>query len=146
MTRESGTEMRARLSLLALAGLAAGAAAVWLATMGNAHRPTEPGPVLTFVVGASLVGSGLGAWRAWPDNRVGPVMVFTGFAWFAGLLTEATSPLPYTIGTLIQYVWIVGFIWLLLCFPSGRLQGRIERGLVVFALVLAVGVELVAML
>jgi signal transduction histidine kinase len=138
--------MRARLSLVALAGLAAGGAAVWLATMGNAHRPTEPGPVLTFVVGASLVGSGLGAWGAWPENKVGPVMVFTGFAWFAGLLTEASSPLPYTIGDLVQYVWVVGFIYLLLCFPSGRLPGAIDRGLVAFAVVLAVGLELLAML
>ncbi len=138
--------MRTRLSLVALAGLVAGGGAVWLATMSSAHRPTEPGPALTLVVGASLMGSGLGAWRAWPENMVGPVMVFTGFAWFAGLLTEASSPLPYTIGELIQYVWIVGFIYLLLCFPSGRLPGAIDRGLVAFAVVLAVGVELVAML
>ena len=138
--------MRARLWLVALAGLAAGGGAVWLATMSSVHRPTEPGPALTLVVGASLVGSGLGAWRAWPENRVGPVMVFTGFAWFAGLLTEATSPLPYTIGDLIQYVWIVGFIYLLLCFPSGRLPGAIDRGLVAATLLFAVGLELVAML
>lgn len=138
--------MRARLSLVALAGVVAGGAAVWLATMSTVHRPTEPGPALTLVVGASLMGSGLGAWRAWPENRVGPVMVFTGFAWFAGLLTEASSPLPYTIGVLIQYVWIVGFIYLLLCFPSGRLPGAIDRGLVAALLLFAVGVELVAML
>jgi signal transduction histidine kinase len=138
--------MRARLSLVALAGLVAGGGAVWLATMSSVHRPTEPGPVLTLVVGASLVGSGLGAWRAWPENMVGPVMVVTGFAWFAGLLTEAPSPLPYTIGDLVQYVWIAGFIYLLLCFPSGRLPGAIDRGLVALALVLAVGVELAAML
>jgi signal transduction histidine kinase len=129
-----------------LAGLVAGGGAVWLATMASTHRPTEPGPVLTFVVGASLIGSGLGAWHARPENMVGPVMVFTGFAWFAGLLTEAPSPLPYTIGVLVQYVWIVGFIYLLLCFPSGRLPGAMDRGLVVFAVVLAVGLELVAML
>jgi hypothetical protein len=138
--------MRARLWLVAVAGLAAGGGAVWLATMSSVHRPTEPGPALTLVVGASLVGSGLGAWRAWPENRVGPVMVFTGFAWFAGLLTEAPSPLPYTIGDLIQYVWIVGFIYLLLCFPSGRLPGAIDRGLVAATLLFAVGLELVAML
>jgi signal transduction histidine kinase len=111
-----------------------------------ADRPTAPGPALTLVVGASLVGSGLGAWRAWPENRVGPVMVFTGFAWFAARLAQASSALPYTIGVLVQYVWIVGFIYLLLCFPSGRLPGAIDRGLVAFAVVLAVGLELAGML
>jgi signal transduction histidine kinase len=131
---------------VALAGLAAGGGAVWLATMGSAHRPTEPGPALTLVVGASLIGSGLGAWQARPENMVGPVMVFTGFAWFAGLLTNASSPLPYTIGDLVQYIWIVGFIYLLLCFPSGRLPGAIDRGLVAATLLFAVGLEIVAML
>jgi signal transduction histidine kinase len=98
------------------------------------------------VVGASLVGSGLGAWQARPENMVGPVMVLTGFAWFAGLLTNASSPLPYTIGDLVQYLWIVAFIYLLLCFPSGRLPGAIDRGLVAAALLFAVGLEIVAML
>jgi signal transduction histidine kinase len=138
--------MRARLSLVALAGLVAGGGAAWLATMSTVDQPTEPGPTLTLVVGASLVGSGLGAWRAWPENRVGLVMVLTGFAWFAALLANASSPLPYTIGELVQYLWIFGFIYLLLCFPSGRLPGAIDRGLVAFGLVLAVGLELVAML
>jgi hypothetical protein len=71
LTRESVAEMRARLSLVALAGLVAAGGAVWLATMSSVHRPTEPGPALTLVVAASLMGSGLGAWRAWPENRVG---------------------------------------------------------------------------
>jgi signal transduction histidine kinase len=138
--------MRTRLSLVVLAGLLAGAAAAWLAAGAGPHRPTEPGPVLTVLVGASLIGSGLGAWHARPDNAVGRVMVFTGFAWFASLLTEASSPLLYTVGDLVQYLWIAGFICLLLCFPSGRLQGTIDRVLVVATVVLAVGVELVAML
>jgi signal transduction histidine kinase len=138
--------MRARLSLVALAGLVAGGGAVWLATMSTADRPTEPTPTLTLVIGASLVGSGLGAWRARPENRVGLVMVLTGFAWFAALLANASSPLPYTIGVLVEHVWIFGFIYLLLCFPSGRLPGAIDRGLVAFGAVVAVGLELVAML
>jgi len=83
--------MRPKLFLLVPAAVAAGAGATWLAAHAGAGRPTEPGPYLTLLVGASLIGSGLGSWRARPENRLGPVMVLTGFAWFAGLLSEATN-------------------------------------------------------
>src|ERR1022692_4744137 len=75
--------MKAKLSLLAAAGVLAGAGAVWLAAHQPPGRSTEPGPLLTLLVGASLLGCGLASWRARPENRVGKIMVFTGFAWFA---------------------------------------------------------------
>jgi signal transduction histidine kinase len=138
--------MEAKRSLLAGAGFLAGGGAVWLAAHQPVDRPTEPGPSLTLLVGASLLGSGIAAWRARPDNRLGPVMVFTGFAWFAGQLTEASSPPLYTIGSALQYAFIPGLIYLLLAFPSGRLRNDFDRGLVVVAAVLAVGLQVVAML
>ena len=39
--------MRAKLSLLVLAAIAAGIGATWLAAHAGADRPTEPGPILT---------------------------------------------------------------------------------------------------
>ncbi len=99
----------------------AAAEAVWLAANQPPHRPTEPRLLLTLLVGASLLGSGQGSWRTRPDNRLGPLMVLTGFAWCAGQLSEASSPLLYTAGATVQYVFIVGFVYLLLSFPSGRL-------------------------
>jgi signal transduction histidine kinase len=138
--------MKAKLSLLAGIGLAAAVAAVWLAANQPPHRPTEPGPLLTLLVGASLLGSGLASWRARPENRLGPVMVFTGFAWFAGQLSEASRPLPYTVGAAVQYLFIAGFVYLLLSFPSGRLESPLDRVLVWVAIALSVGLPLVAML
>ena len=138
--------MRPRLYLLAVAGAAAGGVAVWLAANVPPDRPTEPGPVLTFVVGASLLGSGLASWHARPDNRLGPIMVLTGFAWFAGLLSEAPNSVLYTIGSAVQYVFVSGFIYILLSFPSGRLGSTAARALVWMSLVLSVGFQLAAML
>ena len=138
--------IKAKLSLLAAAGLLASAGAVWLAANQPPGRPTEPGPVLTLLVGASLLSCGLASWRARPENRVGKIMVFTGFAWFAELLVDATPPWLNTIGLADQAVWIVGLVYLLLSFPSGRLHGRLDHWLVVGGGLIAIGLQLVAML
>lgn len=138
--------MRARLSLISAAGVLAAAGAFQLAGHGGADRPTEPGEALTLVVGASLFVSGLLSWRRRPDNRLGPLMVGTGFAWFASLLVEADTSWLFTIGEAVQYLFIAGFIYLVLSFPSGRLRTALDRGLVGTALVLAVGFQLAAML
>lgn len=137
--------MRAKLWVVALAGVIAGVGAVWLAAHQPADRPTEPDALLTVVVGASLLGSGIASWRARPENRLGPVMVLTGFAWFAGQLSEASAPWVYTFGSAVQYTWAVGIIYLLLSFPSGRLSGRLDRWLMIGVGVLFV-MQLLAML
>jgi hypothetical protein len=134
------------LSLLAAAGVLTGTGAAWLAAHQPPDRLTEPGPVLTLLVGASLLGCGLASWRARPENRVGKIMVLTGFAWFIALLVDATPPWLNTIGVAVQSAWIVGLVYLLLSFPSGRLQGRLDRWLVFGGGAIAVGLQLLAML
>jgi signal transduction histidine kinase len=138
--------MKAKLSAVAAAGVLAGAAGVWLAAHPQPTGPSEPGAILTLVVGASLLGCGLASWQSRPENRIGPIMVFTSFAWFAAQLTQSPTPWVYTIGTAVQSVWGVGLVYLLLAFPSGRLPGRIDRWLVGAAIVLTLGLELLAML
>ena len=121
--------MKPRLWLVAGAGVLAMIGAVVLAAHQPPDRPSEPNAVLTVVLGASLLGSGLASWRARPENRLGPVMVLTAFGFFASQLTEAPSAWPYTIGTAVQYLWLIGVLYLLLSFPSGRLTGRLDRWL-----------------
>ena len=137
--------MKAKLSPLAAAGLLAGTGAVWLAAHQPPDRLTEPGPVLTLLVGASLLGCGLASWRARPENRVGKIMVLTGFAWFTTLLVDAKPPWLNTIGLAVQSAWIIGLVWLLLAFPAGRLRGRLDCWLIGIGAVAGVGLQLVAM-
>jgi signal transduction histidine kinase len=137
---------KAKLSLVAAAGALAGAGAVWLAAHQPSGRPTEPGPALTLLVGVSLLGCGLASWRARPQNRLGRIMVLTGFAWFAAQLVEASAAWLNTIGLAVQSVWIIGLVYLLLSFPSGRLQGRLDRGLVLTGVLAGLGSQLLAML
>jgi signal transduction histidine kinase len=138
--------MKAKLSVVAAAGVPAGIGAGWLAAHQQSGRPTEPGPVLALLVGVSLFGCGLAAWRARPDSRLGQVMVFTGFAWFAAQLVNASVPWLSTIGLAVQSVWIIGLVYLLLSFPSGRLSGRLDRWLVGTGITAGVGMQLAAML
>jgi len=126
--------MRSKLLAVVPAAILAGVGATWLAAHAGADRPTEPGPVLTLLVGASLIGCGLASWRARPDNRLGPVMVLTGFVWFAGLLSEATNAPLYTVGVAIEYMFLCGFIYIVLSFPSGELGGTVDKAIVVMAI------------
>ena len=137
--------MRGKLLLVVPAAILAGVGATWLSAHAGANRPTEPGPYLTLLVGASLIGSGFASWRARPENRLGPVMVLTGFAWFAGLLSEATSAPLYTLGVAVEYVFVAGFVYIVLSFPSGQLHGRLDRTIVMVA-VGALGLQVAAML
>ena len=138
--------MTRKLWLLAGAGAAATVPAVWLAARQSGDRPTQAGAALTLVVGVSLLGCGLASWRSRPENRLGPVMVATGFAWLAAQLAKSSAPVLYTAGTAVQLVFIVGFIYLLVTFPSGRLSGRLDRGFVWAAVALAIGLQAGSML
>jgi signal transduction histidine kinase len=127
--RDNPQLMKPKLWVVAGAGLAAMVGALYLAAHQTPNRPTEPDAVLTLVLGASLLGSGLASWRARPENRLGPVMVLTAFGFFSSQLTEASPAWMYTLGTAVQYLWLIGFLYLLLTFPSGRLSGRLDRWL-----------------
>jgi signal transduction histidine kinase len=119
--------VRTKQAYLAISALLAGGAAAWLA----AHRTFEPyqttSAPLALLVGWSFIGSGLAAGRVRPGNPLGKVMVLTGFAWFASFLTDAHQSLPFSIGTAVQSLYLVGFVYLVLAFPSGRLQTGLER-------------------
>ncbi|HTK23182.1 MAG TPA: histidine kinase [Gaiella sp.] len=137
---------RARLMLVALAALAAGVGAALLAA-GRVDEPYQTADApLALLVGWTFVASGLVAWRQRPGNRLGPVMIFTGFAWFATFLTDAHAGWPFTLGTAIQSVYLVGFVYLVLSFPTGRLRGRADMALIAGAIALVTVVEWTSLL
>ena len=144
--RAQHRELNARLIALGVAGLLFGAAVFWVTSHAAIRQPALPNPLLALLVGWSLVGSGLLSWRARPDNRLGPVMVLTGFAWFASALGDGNGPVLFTIGQAFQDLYLAGFLYVILSFPSGLLQTALDRALVIVTLGLVTAVQLVWLL
>jgi signal transduction histidine kinase len=132
--------LRAGLVWLAAAGVLAGAGAAWIVSMAGSGRPVVPDVPLAVpvavLVGWSFIGSGLLSWQPGRRNRLGLVLVFTGFAWFASMLSDAHNPVLFTAGELVYPFFYAGFLYLILSFPSGRLRGRLDRVLMVVTIVL----------
>jgi signal transduction histidine kinase len=134
--------VKVRLIALGAAGLAAGIGAFVVAAHAGYEVPHIPNAPLTLLVGWSLIGSGLLSWRARPDNRLGPAMVASGFAWFTIVLVDADNAFLFTLGLACEYVALAGFVYIVLSFPSGRLQTPLDRVLVVGAVALVTVVQL----
>jgi signal transduction histidine kinase len=85
---------------------------------------------LDVVIGTGFVGVGLYAWDRRPDNRIGALMVATGFAWFLAVFGNTQPALLFTVGNLFSNLFVATAIQLLLAFPTGRLESEFDRWLV----------------
>ena len=119
----------AALIVLGVAGLLAGLGSLWVASHGLNRPLLLPGEPVELLVGWSYIGSGLASWRARPEQRLGPVMVATGFVYFAGLLQQATNSVLFTVGEVLQVLFLAGLLYVVLAFPSGRLRTVLDRAL-----------------
>jgi signal transduction histidine kinase len=129
--------------LILLAAVAAGIGAAWIELTSDIVGDNGTTAAIALLVGWSYVGSGLVAWRQRPANPLGPVMLATGFAWFATFLGASQHALPFTVGYVFQNLYLVGFVFLILTFPSGRLVGRLDPALLGVAVALTVVLQLV---
>jgi signal transduction histidine kinase len=128
--------------LIALLAFIAGAGAALLVLGSERERaPVVVSAALALLVGWSYVGSGLVARRQRPENPLGTVMVFIGFAWFATFLADAGSSLVFTFGKALESVYLLGFVYLVLSFPTGRLRSRVDGALIVAAVAIVTVVE-----
>ena len=123
--------MRGRV--LAAAGAVAllgAAGAVWLVSQSD-HTDDKVWITSIAVIGTlSFVFSGLFAiWRR-PENRTGLLMVATGCLWLLSALTTANNAWVFTLGFVFNSAAFGAFGHLLLAFPTGRLESRFHRLLV----------------
>jgi PAS domain S-box-containing protein len=91
---------------------------------------------LALAVGLSFLVSGvLALWRR-PENRTGFLLVLVAYLWFLGALTDSNNDWVFTFGVIVSSFALPAFVHLLLAYPTGRLQGRLDLWLVVGAYVL----------
>jgi hypothetical protein len=87
----------------------ANVALVALALADERSAGHEVSTVITAVLGASMLASGLLAWRQRPDSRVGPLMILLGVWWTAGQLLQLTHwPATFMLGIIIGDSRVVG--------------------------------------
>jgi hypothetical protein len=133
------------LWLIAALGVAAATAAVALSLASDhVSAPGITGALMAWIT-LAYVFAGLVAWWRRPGNRLGPLMIAAGFGVFLSSLTAANRALPYTIGIAFDLAAAVLFLHVFLAFPSGRLEGRLERILVGAGYLTAFALQLVTM-
>ncbi|NGO14725.1 histidine kinase [Streptomyces sp. HC44] len=94
----------------------------------------------------SYAAAGLVAWWRRPANRIGPLMIITGFSTFAAALTWADNTAVHTVGEAFDLVPPVLVLHVFLAYPVGLLRGRPERLLVATGYTAAVGGQLAVMM
>jgi signal transduction histidine kinase len=130
---------------IAFAGVAAAAAT---AALGLTNDEVDHVGVRVFLndwITLNYIVAGLIAWWRRPDSRFGLLMIAAGFVNFLATLDWATAEVPFTIGVALDLLPPLLFLHVFLAYPSGRLVGRLERGVVVGAYVTGMGLGLVRM-
>ncbi len=135
----------ARMRAVVLLALAAGAGVVVLVLASDHQDARVVWAIFGPAVGWSFVGTGLYASRQRPESRIGALMVALGFAWFLSTLGAANSPLVYTIAIAVGGLWGAVFLHLGVTFPSGRVESRLDRALVIAGYVIFPGALIPAM-
>jgi signal transduction histidine kinase len=82
-------------------------------------------------VGWGFVATGVWAWEREPENRTGMLLVVLGFAWLLSTLEAANSAFLYTIGLTLGGLWGAVFLHLGQSFPTGELDTRLDRAIVI---------------
>jgi signal transduction histidine kinase len=124
---------RLRRTLIGLAAMVIGVGTLLAVINGehNIHRGAYA--ALTLGIGWGFIGTGLYAWSRRPKSTMGPLMIAVGFAGLLKALAFSNDSVIFTIGSLGELLIYALLIHLLLSFPSGRLDSRLDRVLVAIA-------------
>jgi len=127
------TPLQRALSAIGLLGALMGIGLFVIATTSDVPAAPLLEAFLTVLVGWSFIGTGLYAWDRRPTNIIGQLMVGVGFGVFLAELTVSNIPLMAALGFAFNSWAIVFLIHLLVVFPSGRAQSRVDRFFITYA-------------
>jgi signal transduction histidine kinase len=119
--------------LTALASLGVALCAISIVVVRTDPVTTGRGFYLTVSVLtiAALLGVGLYAWYREGAGRFGQILFATGICWFFVTLANADSSLLYSVGRIAGWVFEILLAYALLSYPTGRLESRGARVVVV---------------
>ena len=122
-----------RRTLIGLAAVAIGVGTLLVVINGehNIHRGAYA--ALALGTGWGFIGTGLYAASRRPRSNTGLLMIAVGFAGLLKALAFSNDSVIFTIGSLGELLIYALLIHLLLSFPSGRLDSRLDRVLVAIA-------------
>src|SRR5262245_51693130 len=136
-----------RVGLCALGLATAPLIALPVARRGSGDLDTTL--ALMVLVAWSFVASGYIAWDRRPENRLGALLLLLGLWWTAGHLLQSpmtSSPLANSVGEVWRLAWTFGFVYVLLSFPHGRLERRLDRVLATIVFIAAVPLQILWLL
>ena len=125
----SASQRRVVLGAIGLAALAFGPFATYQLT-----RSAERSPALLLAdvaVGWSMIAAGLIIADRRPGNRIGPLAILTGFAWFVGDFTSSDIAVVSYLATVVHGWFDPLFALVILAYPSGRITRRLDRALAI---------------
>jgi hypothetical protein len=132
--------------LIGIAGLAFVVGVGTVSVMINSGHNVQRGAyaALTLGIGWGFTGAGLYVSRRRPGNNIGLLMTAVGFSAFLKGLTFSNDSAIFTIASLGEVLIYGVLVHLLLSFPSGRLESRLDRLLVAMAYFNTVVLQLAA--
>ena len=119
--------LRRALIALGAAAAAAGAGAVALILTSDAVPNRGLSAFCAVFISWSFVGVGLFAWWRRPHNRFGALMTAVGFAYLLGALRASSVPVLFILGYILGSLGLAVLAHMLLAYPTGRLQGGLDR-------------------
>ena len=86
--------------------------------------------LLDLAIGWTYLYGGLALWASRPANRTGRLMTLVGVTWFIGNFSISDIPGLHELGTLFSGVAAAALVALILAYPAGRLETRLDRATV----------------
>ena len=109
-------------------------------------RTAERSPALLLAdvaIGWSMIAAGLIIADRRPGNRIGPLAILTGFAWFLGDFASSDVALVAYLGKVVHGWFDPLFALVILAYPAGRIIRRFDRALAIGFVVVQAGWTLV---
>jgi signal transduction histidine kinase len=117
--------------LVVLAGVLAGGVTIAVVLTSDHQDAKTVWAIFGPAVLWSFVGTGLYAWRARPESRIGALMVGLGFAWWLFTLEASNSAFVHSLALVCGGLYGGFFLHIGLTFPSGRLRSVGDRRLAI---------------